>query len=84
MKKKAADNGERDFETGLEKILRQHRFGDKNKGGGAPGEKNTRPKTNDEDQEIINLVENIDTVSRRAKKMQMTKICFIDCLREVN
>jgi hypothetical protein len=49
MKKKAADNGERDFETGLEKILRQHRFGDKNKGGGAPGEKNTRPKTNEED-----------------------------------
>lgn len=34
--------------------------------------------------EIINLVENIETVSRRAKKMQMTKICFIDCLREVN
>ena len=34
--------------------------------------------------EIINLVENIDTVVRRAKQMKMTNICFLDCLREVN
>lgn len=41
-------------------------------------------RTSTPDREILNLVENIDSFSKRAKNMQMTQICFIDCLREVN
>jgi hypothetical protein len=55
--------------------LRQHRFGDQSgnygdkKGKNAIVENKPRQKTDDADMEIINLVENIETVSRRAKKM---------------
>ena len=41
-------------------------------------------RTSSPDMEIINLVENIDTTARRAGKMELTKIAFIDCLRQVN
>ena len=41
-------------------------------------------KTATPDLEVINLVENIECQVQRAKKMKMTQICFIDCLREVN
>lgn len=61
-------------------MLRNHRYN-----GGMPMKNDQlEVKTHQADMEVINLVENIECQVGRGKKMQMTQICFIDCLREVN